>query len=445
MQKRLRPIQLAFVIFLTVSGGPFALEPLLRNGGPNASLLLLMVTPFLWDIPSIFMVLELNSMMPVTGGYYQWVKRALGQRWAFYEGWWTWLYTFVDLAIYPVWFVTYAAFFFRDQHDIMQYRTVICLAIVWLGAILNIIGIVRVGKASIMLGTIVIIPFIAMFIAFFTHHQGPLAFPTLSLKGATLPTTGMALYYVMWNFLGWDNATTYAEEVDKPIKSYLKAIALTFCMVFVLYGLSIYIAQASGINYQELEEKGFPQLGMMIGGKWLGSLLAIAGMASMLGIFSAVLLSMSRIPKAMADDKLLPAKLNSIHSRFNTPHVSIIVCAIVVSIMVNFDFEELVILDVMLYGAGLVLEMVSLIALRIKEPNTYRPFKIPLKTWGLCIMVLSPLTLLVIALSGAMASTDKTLVTAISALAGLASAEVGWQIIRIYRFYQNKKNAVAAD
>ncbi|HWB28678.1 MAG TPA: APC family permease [Chitinophagaceae bacterium] len=439
MQKRLRPIQLAFVIFLTVSGGPYGLEPLLQFGGPNASLLLLMITPFLWDVPSIFMVLELNSMMPVTGGYYQWVKRALGQRWAFYEGWWTWLYTFVDLAIYPVWFVTYCAFFFPS---IMAYKVPVCLAIVWFGAILNIIGIVRVGKTSMILGTMVLVPFVAMFATFFFHHGASLTFPALSFKGASLPTTGMALYYVMWNFLGWDNATTYAEEVDKPIRSYLISIAITFCMVFVLYGLTIYTAQSSGIDFKDLSENGLPRLGELIGGKWLGAVIAFGGMASMLGIFSAVLLSMSRVPKAMADDKLLPAKLNSLHSRYNTPHISIIVCAVIVSIMVNFDFEELVILDVMVYGAGLVLEMISLIALRIKEPNTCRPFKIPLKTWGLCIMVLSPLTLLIIALSGAISASDKTLITAVSAVAALLSAEIGWQIIKIYWNYKGKTRAL---
>src|SRR5260221_7317539 len=108
--KKLRPLQLAAVIFLTVSGGPYGLEPLLSYAGQGGALLLLMITPLLWDIPAILTVLELNSMMPVTGGYYQWVKRALGLRWAFYEGWWTWLYTFADLAIYPVMFVTYTAF-----------------------------------------------------------------------------------------------------------------------------------------------------------------------------------------------------------------------------------------------------------------------------------------------------------------------------------------------
>ena len=115
LARKLKPVQLAAIIFLTVSGGPYGLEPLLEQTGSNASLLLLMVTPLLWDVPTIFTILELNSMMPVTGGYYQWVKRALGLRWACYEGWWTWLYTFADLAIYPVMFVQYLSSFFRKQ------------------------------------------------------------------------------------------------------------------------------------------------------------------------------------------------------------------------------------------------------------------------------------------------------------------------------------------
>ncbi|RYE17010.1 MAG: APC family permease, partial [Sphingobacteriaceae bacterium] len=94
--KKLRILPLIALIFLTVSGGPYGLEPLLGYAGKNGALLLLIITPILWDIPTIFTVLELNSMMPVTGGYYQWVKKALGLRWALYEGWWTWLYTFVD-------------------------------------------------------------------------------------------------------------------------------------------------------------------------------------------------------------------------------------------------------------------------------------------------------------------------------------------------------------
>src|ERR1700750_2942567 len=141
--KKLRPLQLAAVVFLTVSGGPYGLEPLLSYAGQHGALLLLIITPLLWDVPTIFAVLELNSMMPVTGGYYQWVKRALGLRFAFYEGWCTWLYTFADLAIYPVLFVEYLSFFFPE---VEAYKIPICLAIIWISAGINILGIVPVGK-----------------------------------------------------------------------------------------------------------------------------------------------------------------------------------------------------------------------------------------------------------------------------------------------------------
>ena len=101
MAKKLRPLQLAAIIFLTVSGGPYGLESLFSYVGDHGALLLLLVTPLLWDVPVILTVLELNSLMPVTGGYYQWVKRALGLRWAFYEGWWTWLFILLCLSDMP--------------------------------------------------------------------------------------------------------------------------------------------------------------------------------------------------------------------------------------------------------------------------------------------------------------------------------------------------------
>ena len=39
----------------------------------------------------------------------------------------------------------------------------------------------------------------------------------------------------MWNFIGWDNVTTYAEEVNKPVKSYLVSVLFAFVAVFGLF------------------------------------------------------------------------------------------------------------------------------------------------------------------------------------------------------------------
>ena len=50
-------------------------------------------------------------MLPEEGGYYRWVQRAFGPFWAFQNGWLTWMYSLVDMAIYPKLFVTYLAWF----------------------------------------------------------------------------------------------------------------------------------------------------------------------------------------------------------------------------------------------------------------------------------------------------------------------------------------------
>ncbi len=424
--RKIRPVQLIAVIFFTVSGGPYGLEPLLNYAGEHGALLILLITPMLWDVPAIFTVLELNSMMPVTGVYFRWVKKALGTRWGFYEGWWTWLYTFVDLAIYPGLFVLYASYFFPA---LLAYRIPICLCVVWASAALNVLGIVPVGKTSLFLGAVVLAPFIILFFLYFYHHSSTIAIPAASLKGLPFSSFGMALYTVMWNCLGWDNVTTYAEEVEKPVRSYLISIFGAFILVIVIYFLIILVSEQSGISPAELRDKGFPAVGELISGHWLGSLIAFAGMASSLGIYAAVLLSVCRVPKVMADDDLLPNRLNRVHPKFRTPYVSIIVCSSVVSFMVLWPFADLLIIDVTVYGAGLSLEYISLIKLRKIAPEIHRPFKIPLGVTGLCLMLILPFGVYFVALAAAFSSTEQAVWAAIFAIVVLASAELVWQLI----------------
>ena len=428
--KKIRPLQLVAVIFFTVSGGPYGLEPLLGYAGQHAAFLVLLITPLLWDVPAIYTVLELNSMMPVEGGYYRWVKYALGERWGFYEGWWTWLYTFIDLAIYPVLFVTYASFFYPG---LMAYKLTICLIVIWASAGINILGIVPVGKISLVLSVAVLTPFLILLFIFFYHHAGPVIIPAPNLKGIAFPSLGMALYTVMWNCLGWDNVTTYAEEVANPIKSYMVSMFFAFVLVMAIYFLTVLVAQQSGINYDTLTNDGFPALGILIGGHWLGALIAAGGMASTLGIYAAVLLSVSRVPKVMSDDKLLPAFLNKCHPRFNTPYISIIICSLVVSLMVLWTFADLLIIDVTVYGAGLFLEYISLIKLRIREPGRHRPFRVRMGVPALCLLALLPLTVYAVALTGAFSSTGETFKPAAFAVVTLMTAEIGWQLVRWQR------------
>ena len=95
------------------------------------------------------------------------------------------------------------------------------------------------------------------------------------------------------------------------------------------------------------------------------------------GTFTALMLSLSRLPVAMADDGFLPKVFARVHPRTGAPWVAIIACAVFWALFFPLGFESLVIIDVLLTGLSILLEFVALVVLRIREPDLPRPFKIP--------------------------------------------------------------------
>src|SRR5439155_1288046 len=77
--------------------------------------------------------------------------------------------------------------------------------------------------------------------------------------------------------------------------------------------------------------------------------------------------------------------------------------------MVAWTFGELIIIDITLYGAALFLEYIALIRLRKLAAQEHRPFKIPLNIFGLTAMALLPLSVYVIAMTGAFLNSERAL------------------------------------
>jgi len=430
-QKFLHPLQLTAVVFFAVSGGPYGLEPILNYAGGFNALLLILITPVVWCVPTILMVLELNAMMPKNGGYYQWVKNALGLRWGFFEGWWSWIYAFVDSAIYPVLFIEYLSFFFPAVNP---YKYELCLAFIWFGAALNLLGIVPVGQSSIALGFAVLAPFFVLYaLALLPTHIH--AIPAIQPPSRTLDfaALGMGIYTVMWNFLGWDNVTPYVEEVERPVRSYCISILAAFLVIVAVYLLAVLSAMKTGMDFAVLETEGFPSLGTLVSGWWLGAALSLGGMASAMGLFLSILLSISRVPKAMADDGIFPAIISHVNPKFNTPHVSIIICALVVSGMVLWGFADLLIIDVTLYSFALILEFISLIVLRIREPLAPRPFRIRLGLKGVIAMTSLPVLCILVALAALLVTSSAHADAAWFALCAVLTGPIAWWVVERWR------------
>src|SRR5881227_1482088 len=93
--------------YFMVSGGPYGLEEIIGDAGYGWALIILFVLPFFWSLPTSLMIGELAAAVPEEGGFYAWVRRAMGPFWGFQEAWLSLAASIFDMAIYPTIFVLY--------------------------------------------------------------------------------------------------------------------------------------------------------------------------------------------------------------------------------------------------------------------------------------------------------------------------------------------------
>lgn len=436
---RLAMLPLVMVMFFSISGGAYGLEEVIGESGAGIGLLLLVVTPLLWLLPSVLMVAELSSAMPVEGGYYAWVKKALGPFWGFLEGWWSWLNSFVDMALYPVLFAEYFANLLERTagvtalDDTWWIEWLVKLALIWLFTALNVIGVRRVGAVSILFGVAVLAPFALMSVIGLARLAAdPVAIwqPLTPDGTSTLGAFGVGLFIVMWNYMGWDGPSTAGGEFERPARNYTVAMLWTVPLVVLGYLLPVIAGLVETPDPAAWTDGAFPDIAAAVGGNWLGTLIAAGGLVSAAGLFSALMLSNSRLPFVLAEDGYLPRPLTRLHPRLGTPWLSIILCGVIYSLFSLGAFATLVVIDVMLYAAALLLEFAALVVLRLTLPAMRRPYRVPGGWPVLALICLSPVAVLALAIAGTLRD-DGYGALAVSA-AALASGPLLYPLLRRY-------------
>ena len=77
-RSKLRFLPLVAATYFMVSGGPYGIEDILGGAGFAKAIVILLLLPILWSLPTALMIGELASAIPAEGGFYIWVRRALG-------------------------------------------------------------------------------------------------------------------------------------------------------------------------------------------------------------------------------------------------------------------------------------------------------------------------------------------------------------------------------
>jgi len=194
--------------------------------------------------------------------------------------------------------------------------------------------------------------------------------------------------------MGWDNASTIAAEVERPQRTYPRAMLWAVAIVALSYVLPFAAMFITGLPASAWETGAWADIAQLMGGPALRIALVVGGMMSGFGMFNALVMSYSRLPLAMAQDGMLPKVFGKLHPKSRAPWVAILALAVGWGLALNLGFERLVTLDIMIYGASLTLEFVALIVLRVREPELKRPFRVPGGLFGALAVGIPPTLLL---------------------------------------------------
>ncbi len=377
--------------FFMVSGGTYGTEDIVHGAGYGRAILILLITPLLWSLPTAFMIGELSSALPFEGGYYAWVRRAMGDFWGFQEAWLSLVASIFDMAIYPTLFVVYLTRMFPwFQQNSRGWW--VALAVVVVCALLNIAGVKVVSLTSLWLFLALSAPF-AIIVVMAPFKLGALA------NAVTKPTTSTVdilggLLICMWNYMGWDNASTIATEVERPQRTYPRAMLVAVAIVAASYVLPFAAMWMTGLKATAWETGSWADIAALIGGPLLRVGVVLGGMMSAFGMFNALVMSYSRLPLAMAQDGMLPGVFGKLQKKSRAPWVAIVALAIGWGMCLGLGFARLVTLDILLYGASLLLEFMALAVLRFREPELARPFRVPGGLFGAIAIGIPPMLLL---------------------------------------------------
>ena len=315
---------------------------------------------------------ELSAAIPLAGGGYSFTSRTLNRPVAFFTGWFFWIGNTLACSMYALIFaLTIRAYFLPD----ISIALLTCLTTV-VFTYVNFIGM----REAIIVITIMNLVELAILVGVgalgFTDIEPPNLQPLAPMGwGPFIPA--MALIYI--SYVGFELISNAAEEIIRPGKNIPRSIMITLGVSTAIYVFVVGVMMGT-VHHTELAQSDIPFIftaERLFGGwgRWAG---IIATIMASLSAFSVTLGASARILYALGRDRHFPYALARLHPKFQTPHLALIVCALIVIIFSSSGIVKFVAsLSDFGYLMGLGLINYAVIPLHKRMPNLRRPFQ----TW----------------------------------------------------------------
>jgi amino acid transporter len=209
------------------------------------------------------------------------------------------------------------------------------------------------------------------------HDWTPPAAPVAVGSTTSLTMFGLALVSILWVYDGWADLTYVSGEVKRPERNLPLALIIGTLAVILIYLLAnlayLHLLDIGQIANSKLVAADTAK--RAIGG--IGeTLVSIAVMVSAFGTLNGSILTGPRIFFAMADDGLFFRKIASVHPRFQTPYVAILLTAIpAMGLVMLQQFEQLADTFVLGIWPFYAIGVAAVYALRRKRKDLPRPYR----------------------------------------------------------------------
>lgn len=352
---------------------------------------------------------EVSSRFEETGGPYLYAREAYQPAVAFEIGWLIWLARVTAFAANCNLLINYLSFFWTPATTTF-WRASIIVVIVAILALINVIGIRQAAIVSNAFTIGKLVPLI-IFIAAGLFFLNPQAFE----PGPAPPTAAFSqsVLLLVYAFTGFEMATIPAGEVRDPQRNLPRALIIAILVVAVVYIL-VQVVCVGTLPGLAQSTKPLADAGAHFLGTAGGAIISAGAVISITGNLNILLLSGSRLPFAMAEQRQLPKLIGSIHKRFFTPYIAILItAALMLFLTLKSSFVQALTISTL---ARLVTYAATCLALPLFRYRSQVPpaaFRLPGGT------VIAVLSLLLIVWLLAHSTFQEAQATAIAAAAGL--------------------------
>jgi amino acid transporter len=335
---------------------------------------------------------EAASYFDEPGGGYIYTREAFGAFVGFEVGWMTWLARIASVASLSNGFAQALGFLWPDA-TVGLTRALVIAAPLALLTWINVVGVKSGARTAVFLSITKVLPLLFLIVIGLPVIDVGALFPIPMPRTDVL---GEAALLLLFAFAGFENTAAAAGEYKNPRRDVPFALLTMIIGVTALYFLIQLVALGTLPDLAErVEGAPLADAATLLVGAWAGVVMTVGAAVSIEGNVGNTTLMGPRYLFALAEDGFGPRALASVHPRWRTPYVAIIVQSTIALVLaLSGSFVQLAMLSIVARLATYMGTAAAVPVLRRKFPRTDSTVRlpggplIPIAALALCIVFL---------------------------------------------------------